>query len=208
MNKIKNALIAFISLTVVMAVVTAVPTQGQGGNKDVNVVNTPNVNVVNTPTVQAQQNGAWNVGITGSPTVQVGNSSSNPVLVRDVDRPTAQPFQLELDVEMADGFGGQNAGFIIPVGKLLVIEQVSAIGTVPAGQHLNFSILSHVLPDLTQRPHYLSSVQSASPQTFYVQSQQVRIYADASAAVRIDRGTFNTGVASATFVVSGYLINK
>ena len=129
-----------------------------------------------------------------------------PILVRDVDRATAQPFEQELDVSMVDGQGGENAFFSIPLGKLLVIEQVSAAGTAPAGQKLSFSILSRVLPDLTQRPKHLSSVQDS--QTFYVQSQQVRIYADANAAVRITRGTANTGIASATFVVTGHLVNK
>ena len=214
MLRIKNTLIAFFGLMMIVALVSAVvPTTslGSGGaavalDKDVNVVNTPSVNVINSPTVQAQQNGVWNVGINGTPTVHVANSTLGPILVRDVDRPTAQPFEQEVDVAMSDGQGGENAFFTIPSGKLLVIEQVSAFGTAPAGQRLSFSILSRVLPDLTQRPHHLSSVQDL--QTFYVQSQQVRIYADANVGVRINRGTANTGIATATFVVTGHLINK
>lgn len=212
MLRIKNTLIALVSLGALIALVAvAIPITSLGHaalppDKDVNVVNTPNVNVVNSPTVKAQQNGVWNVGINGTPTVHVANSTLGPILVRDVDRATAQPFELEIDVAMSDGQGGENAFFTIPLGKLLVIEQVSAFGTAPSGQKLNFSILSRVLPDLTQRPKYLSSEQDL--QTFRVPSQQVRIYGDAQAAVRIDRGTSNTGIASATFVVTGHLVNK
>lgn len=194
-------------------------------DKDVRVINTPTeavptiaqgttniaggVSITNTPTVNAQQSGAWNVGLTGSPTVQVGNPLSNPVLIRDVDRATAQPFEQQVDVTIPDGNGGENGFFSVPFGKLLVIEQVSARGNTPSGQKLSFSILSHVLPDLTQRFHYLSRVQDEdSPTTFLVQSQQVRIYADASVSVRIDRGTANQGTATATFVVTGHLVNK
>ncbi len=214
MLRIKNTLIALISLGAFIALVAvAIPItslgHAAGTDKDVNVVNTPNVNVVNSPTVQAQQNGVWNVGVTGTPTVHVANSTLGPILVRDVDRPTAQPFEQEIDVTLPNGQGGENAFLSVPLGKLLVIEQVSANGTAPSGQHLNFSILSRVLPDLTLRPHRLSSVQEiGSPETFFVQSQQVRIYADATVGVRIDRGSANTGTANATFVVSGYLVNK
>jgi hypothetical protein len=35
-----------------------------------------NLNVANTPTVKAQQDGTWNVGLTGTPTVHVGNFPS------------------------------------------------------------------------------------------------------------------------------------
>src|SRR5262245_60080865 len=44
---------------------------GQG-----NLQVTGNLNVANTPTVKAQQEGEWNVGIAGTPTVDVGNCPS------------------------------------------------------------------------------------------------------------------------------------
>src|SRR5262249_17323381 len=49
-------------------------------------------------TVQAQQSGAWNVGISGTPTVTVGNSAQNPLFVRDVDEPGRSPFQISQNV--------------------------------------------------------------------------------------------------------------
>jgi len=228
MNNLKGYILTAIGVVIVCCgFVLSVPNTGHSApapDKDVRVINSPTeavptiaqgttnvagaVSVTNTPTVNAQQSGAWNVGLTGSPTVQVGNTAGNPVLVRDVDRPTAQPFEQQVEVTIPDGGGGENGFFSVPLGKLLVIEQVSARGNAPSGQRLNFSILSHTLPDLTQRFHYLARVQDEdSPTTFFVQSQQVRIYADASASVRIDRNG-STGMATATFVVTGHLINK
>jgi hypothetical protein len=228
MNNVKGYILTAIGVVIVCCgFVLSVPNTGHSApptDKDVRVINTPTeavptraqgttnvagaVSITNTPTVNAQQSGAWNVGLTGSPTVQVGNDAANPVLVRDVDRPTAQPFEQQVEVTIPDGNGGENAGFLVPLGKLLVIEQVSARGNAPSGQRLNFSILSRVLPDLTLRFHHLTRVQDEdSPTTFLVQSQQVRIYVDGSFAVRIDRNG-STGTATAVFVVTGHLINK
>jgi len=230
MNNLRGYLLTATGVVVlVVGFLLSVPNTGHSApppDKDVRVINTPTqavptiaqgtttvagaVSITNAPTVHAQQSGAWNVGLTGSPTVQVGNALANPVLVRDVDRPTAQPFEQQVAVTIPDGGGGENAFFSIPSGKLLVIQQVSAIGTAPSGQKLHFSILSHVAPDFTQRIHWLSAEhEQGFPETFYVQSQQVQIYADASQGyVRIDRVGGNTGTASATFVVTGYLVNK
>ena len=223
MRRSKSALIAFVSLTALTTLIAAVsPTasKGQGGGggnaKDVNVVNTPGVSVVNTPgvnvanspVVRAQQNGPWSVGITGTPNVLVGNTEVMPVPVRDVDRPTAEPFQQEVEVTIPEGHGGENGFITVPAGKILVIEQVSATGNAPDGQSLSFYVLSRVLPDDTRRPHRLLAVKEEDvPNSFFVASQQVRIYAEAVASVRISR-VGSAGTASATFVVSGHLVNK
>jgi hypothetical protein len=39
-------------------------------------------------TVSAAQSGAWNVGISGTPSVNISNSASSPVLQRNVDAET------------------------------------------------------------------------------------------------------------------------
>jgi len=225
MNKLKKYFFATAGFVVLMSGLllsgantghSAVPT-----DKDVIVINTPsqavptiaqgttNVSVTNTPTVKAQQNGLWNVGITGTPTVQVGNSESSPVLVRDVDRPTSQPFQAEVQVTLGDGQGGQNGFISVPTGKLFVIEQVSAQGTTPAGQRARFSILTHVAPDLVSRTHLLqTSKENEGSNDFFMASQQVRIYADAPGPLLRATRDFTTGTASFTFVVSGYFVDK
>jgi hypothetical protein len=80
MYKFKNSLVAFGGLSLLIgaiAFVTPRSTQGQGGDP---VGPTKPVEVVNTPTVNAQQSGAWNVGITGTPTIRI-DPNSNGVTV-------------------------------------------------------------------------------------------------------------------------------
>jgi hypothetical protein len=228
MRNLKNYAIATLCFVMFTSVfVFSLPQVGQSAltppDKDVRVVNTtnepvpvavqgnPNVNVVNSPTVKAQQNGAWNVGITGTPTVSLDDSPTNPISVRDVDRPTAQPFQYETEVTLEEGEGGQNAAIPVPQGKLLVIEYVSVFGTAPASQRIQqFGLLTHVAPDNVMRPHYLQfTKQDTGFGSFeYTAAQQVRVYADTpGAAARVTR-TPATGTVTFRFIVSGYFVNK
>ena len=226
MKKLKNYIVASAGVLLLVSVIAfSIPQTGHSAvapDKDVRVINstnepvpvvaqgTTNVAVQNVPTVKAQQNGTWNVGITGTPTVQLDDSATNPVFVRDVDRPTAQPFQYEAIVTLGEGDGGQNTSIPVPSGKLLVIEQVSAAAFASADQRISFSILTHVAPDNAMRPHYLQSTKEeiGSGTNLYTVSQQTRIYADTpGAAARITRaGT--TGTVTARFTVSGYFVNK
>lgn len=62
------------------------PVQGtvastQQGAWNVGINGTPSVSVNNSPTVNAIQSGAWNVGLTGTPNVKIGNGFSSPVPV-------------------------------------------------------------------------------------------------------------------------------
>lgn len=116
MKKLKHYLTASIGLILFVSVIAlSLPQTGHSNvavDKDVRVINTPdepipvvtqgttNVAVQNVPTVKAQQNGTWKVDINGTPTVQLDDSSTNPVFVRDVDRPTAQPYQKSVDIAL------------------------------------------------------------------------------------------------------------
>ncbi len=85
-------LIKYLPLTAVLlpigALSLAIP-QGKG-SAPVMVVNTTDNPV---PTVaQGTTLIAGAVGIVGPNTVQIGNTETRPVLVRDLDRPTKQPF--------------------------------------------------------------------------------------------------------------------
>lgn len=229
MNKLKHYLTASVGLILFVSVVAlSLPQNGHSSvadDKDVRVINTSaepvpvvaqgttNVAVTNMPTVNAKQSGAWNVGIAGTPTVQLDDSATNPVFVRDVDRPTAQPFQYEVEVTLEEGFGGQNAVIPVPVGKLLVIENVSAWGTAPADQRIQqFAILTHVAPDNVYRPHYLQFTKQdngyGTANEYTVSSQQLRLYADTpNAYARVTRVPAD-GTVTFRFVVSGYFVNK
>lgn len=116
------------------------------------------VKVVNTPlpvqgTVGAQQNGTWNVGITGGP-VTVSNvldASSNPVpiVVRDADNPARQPFTatcaLAPDTAFATAGFAENCAITgnyprVPPNKRLVIEYVSVHAVFVPGQLANVQV--------------------------------------------------------------------
>ena len=226
MKKLKHYLTASLGLILfVSAIAFSLPQTGHSSlppDKDVKVINTSaeaipvvaqgttNVAVQNVPTVKAQQNGAWNVAIAGTPTVEVGNNTANPVFVRDVDRPTAQPFLKEVTVTVPPGFGGENADLEIPVGKLVVIEQVSVYGTSPANEVIQqFAIANRVPPDNVYRPHYLQfTKQEIQPglNAYTVGSQQVRIYAGPGSFARVAR-IGNTTV-SFRFIISGYFVDE
>ena len=229
MKKLKNYLLSSAGLLLFISVIAlSVPQTGHSSmatDKDVRVINRPteavpvavqgttnvagNVSISNVPTVEARQNGAWNVGITGTPTVQVGNSETTPVFVRDVDRPTDQPFQQEVVVTVNDGEGGQNGFITVPAGKLFVVEQVSALGTAPADQTIeNVAVLTRIVPDLTQRQHYLNITKQESANiNFYRVSQQVKHYGNGSVGVRFSRFPA-VGTVTFRFTVSGYFVNN
>lgn len=102
MKQFKHYTSASIGLILFVTVIAlSLPQSGHSAftppDKDVRVINTASqaVPVVVQGPVAAQQHGSWNVGIAGTPNVQVGNPAANPVLIRDVDRPTAQPFHEE-----------------------------------------------------------------------------------------------------------------
>jgi hypothetical protein len=210
--------IAFVFLISAVLLTSITSTHGAPpADKDVKVINTtaepvPTVAQGTTAvsrTVQAQQNGAWNVGIVGMPVVKIGSDPANPIYVRDVNGSKPQPFQQEVEVMLEPGMGGQNAGIMVPVGKLMVIKQVSASAFAPLGQKLLFSVLTHVTPDLTLRRNFLQTTHdSFGGSNFFLASQSVHIYADTpGAAVRVDRD-LTTDLVTTTFVVSGYFIDK
>jgi hypothetical protein len=151
MNQIKNSLVAFGGLSLLIgaiALVTPRPTQGQGADtagpvKPVTVVNTPadpvpvtgsisgSVNILNTPTVNARQNGAWNVGIVGTPTVGLSPSANtvkiDPSSPLPVNSGANQPFQSLRVFQLANGEREGFSSFNGPIGKQLVIAGADGI---------------------------------------------------------------------------------
>lgn len=66
-------------------------------------------------TVAATQSGTWNVGIAGTPSINVANPASSPALVRNVDN-SSRTF---VTLELVDG-----QSYTVPDGKILILEQV------------------------------------------------------------------------------------
>lgn len=213
MLRLKSSIIAFAILTLVIGVIaaTSARTKGQGSapsSKVVDVDKIPTVNVGNSPTVQAQQSGSWTVGIAGTANVNVANTQSAPVYVRDIDRPTAQPFQQ--NVELSAQFDNRVAlGTItVPPGKLMVIEQVSGLVHRPDGEFVELTVMNNLVPEMDMSFIYLSAVpEEGVPNRMYVKSQQVRIYVDDQASIRLERN-HTLGFLGGRFVISGYLVDK
>ncbi|MDQ3749632.1 MAG: hypothetical protein M3367_11590 [Acidobacteriota bacterium] len=228
MKKLKHYLTASIGLILFVSVIAlSLPQNGHSNiaaDKDVRVINTSdepvpvvaqgttNVAVQNTPTVNARQNGAWNVGITGTPTVQLDDSATNPVFVRDVDRPTAQPFQYQARVTLPDGQSAGDAQIPVPEGKMLVIEFISVSGSAPPDHQIYLSLLSVVgtpSPDNLYLPHFIEyTKQNYGSFNNYTANQQTRIYADAPSVTFRLQHLPATGAVTFRVTVSGYFVDK
>src|SRR5215470_540884 len=111
-------LVAVIALTLVIIVVNAPQSHG-AGSAPVTVVNTPLPVAVTgsttiSGTVNAAQSGAWNVGITGTPVVNVTNTNKSPLFARDVDNPAQQPFAFALCAPSSPAGPCPSSSFTIP----------------------------------------------------------------------------------------------
>ena len=208
------AALGFMILVGSLALSGSPASQAAPPDKDVVVVNTsahpvpvqvqgtPNVNIANMPAV----------GIDASRnTVQVGNTTSSPVLVRDVDNPARQPFQAIVSATLNPSVAAfvQNVA-IVPVGKRLVIEFVSAIADVPADQKVVISVfnqdkfasrgVSHSFPVTPQGT--FSGIDRL------VASESARMYAEPEDSVNfvVSRNSA-AGTANCFFSISGYLVD-
>jgi hypothetical protein len=190
-----------------------VPTTAQGTTNiagNVNVANTPNVNVANTPNVNLAA-GAQ-VGINPSAnTVRLTNTLTSPLPVRDVDF-GRQPFQ---DSASDTQQPGTNASTItiatVPAGKRLVIEFLSALAQMPAGQSLVGCQINTIAPPFGGVTHeLLINEQPAfvNGDALWRASQHLRLYADPGSSVRM-LVTRDSSAGQALFLatVSGYLVD-
>jgi hypothetical protein len=226
MQKPRTHLLAPISLAILVASLVILSAPGSHAappDKDVNVVNTAAnpvpvqvqgvtpVSVTNSPTVGAQQLGQWNVVLSGTPTVQVGNDSSTPLPVRDVDNPARQSFQRELDPLVPSGSFSASDSLTVPAGKRFVIEFASAsidttagtkmwvrIQTTSSGVGLSYSLLPQLQGNF-----------GADGSDFLLASQPMKLYADpgtqVTVVVNVLGGVANTNTGAAVSL-SGYLV--
>lgn len=221
------------SIALAMAVATPQSAPGQAPNPVVvmNPNNQPvpvHVRGVTTVdgTVTTNQGGVWTVrlnpatsvslspgtlvGLAGGTSVAVNNPPSDPVPVRDVDAPT-EIFQAEESIEIPLGVlqGSVNFG-TVPVGRRLVIEQVSAM-------FFDYVLLAtpHTPPsELSVRAgntrHFLIPVYQVDSDwgDVFVVHHQMRMYANAGEAVQvfIKRRLSNGNAAHATATISGYYV--
>ncbi|HSK43227.1 MAG TPA: hypothetical protein VLA83_04980 [Candidatus Binatia bacterium] len=187
--------------------------------------------VTNTPlpvqgTVAAMQSGLWNVGITGTPTVNVANLGSiqltddgHPISVRDADRPTLQPFGAFLICT----FGSDQTCDIfndigpVPNGKVLVIEDYSGECVVPNGTIVasaGFQILSHPTggsTPITNSVHGpVTLAGSLLPgKTEYTFGRITKVYVTAGSTISPDMGVPpGTTAGGCDLLLNGYFVNQ
>jgi hypothetical protein len=96
--------------------------------------------------VNAQQSGPWTIGIdAGKNTVQLANSEANPLPVKITSVGAARkPFQTRAIVTIPAGAGVGFTNVNIPVGKRLVIENVSAVARFPQGLQAFMQFLTYL----------------------------------------------------------------
>jgi hypothetical protein len=217
-NTMKN-LMRTLSLSAMLGVVTlasailGVPSLWAQASLPVKITNTPlpiqgSVNAVIT-NASVPVSGTVNVNslpavqLSGTPTVTVGNAETSPVLTRDVDRPSNEPFSP--GICMFNDFDGVNpcesnlhSGFVVPsttsgkTVKRMVIEFVS--GSCEMSRSDTFLLSLELGIDATLasgRTHYLVPVSvpnvSGGP-NFYAIAQQTRIFVNPGQTVSIGAG--------------------
>ena len=194
-----------MKLIAVVAFAVATPQTGYTQRaQDVNVVNTPNVN--------AQQRGAWSVGINpSSNTVLVASSSREPVFTTQTLQ-VVNVFQKPMEIDLVEGQVLGSTSFTVPAGKLLVIEQVSGLAFM--GGNNQFPVVSFkTTANNNLAEHFLASpFPNGFAQYPVFTFGNASIYADPGSTVELifkrqgDNQTFGTAELKVTF--SGHYINQ
>jgi hypothetical protein len=154
-------------------------------------------------TVSAAQSGSW--------TMTVGNLSDAPIPVRDVNNPANQPLQATAALSL-EGTNGQYATLTtVPVGKRLVIENVSASALIPTGQKLVVAAIQVQLNQSFQSHYLVPTFTGTAANGVFDQfsiGQATRLYADPGTTVRayVERNSF-TDPGFAQMTISGYFVD-
>jgi hypothetical protein len=162
--------------------------------------------------VRAAPSALFNVFITDpvSPSQQARVDSSGNLQVTGSVQIVPEPFQFADDANFVAGSTTALVSVNVPVGKILVIEFLSAEARVPPGQRARFSV------SVTGAGggNGLGFVEATSQGTFsgediFVGSQQVRLYHGSAQPPVLMLATRDStaGAGSATFSVGGYLID-
>jgi hypothetical protein len=212
MNRVRNYLAAMAAAALLALILSL----SNSNNVSAQLSAPDNVKVVNTSrepvptTVQNAVKLATDniVGINpSSNTVQVGNSESNPALVRNVED-ARQPFQQMLDFDFADGQITRSVSLSIPSGKRLVIEYASASLGVGQGQAIVHIEINTTVEGVSAGHFLMAASQGtgAGGNGVFGASQQMRVYADDGLFVNVQRNN-GSGTAGGRVTLSGYLVD-
>ena len=146
-------------------------------------------------------------GSRGCAKVRVVNTASEPVPIFDVDNRARHPFQEKLVKVLSSGEANGGSSLIVPAGKRLEIEHVSADANAPPGQGLWLSIVTTIGGNADFREFNLV-VHPSGISNVRLVSQPLRAFANPGTLVtgsikRLD----TTGQAVVSFTISGYLVD-
>lgn len=183
---------------------------------DVNVINNPSVDVINTP----------DVNVVNSPGVTVENDDLSPVPVTVINgngsTVNGEQIQAKMSFEFADGIIQQQASFIIPPNKRLLVDQVAVYARVPnANQVPAFFIYTspytHCLAsDLSCPIDVITPVGSTGLRIFpspdknglnHAETQTINLFADGSLAIEHIR-VGSSGSSFGWAIITGRLVDK
>jgi hypothetical protein len=217
MKRIVNLSAVIVGLSVVAASLSfTAPKIAAAVAAAVQVVNTPTnpvpitgaVNAAVTGNVNAAVNG--NVGLVPGTTVNVGNTASNPVLVRDVDSAVQTVFGNSSC--NFDNFGRCIVDlYTVPANQRLVIEHLSGDFFIADGQSLSKAEVVHGLaggsyttPIEHLVPHLIGNPSGGQ---LFAANHQTRLYFGPSQTVRLQvYKNFSSPVGYSTVSFSGYFM--
>jgi hypothetical protein len=204
-NVFKNYFLAAMSVSLfAVSFANAQQTEGKRAITLAPSTSTQNVKVVNSSAEPVP------VAVSGTPTVQVGNTAANPVLMRDVDRSSKTPYNAKILVPIADGqdFVFSDPSLVVPAGKRLVIKYASVDVEVPVGQVVSGSL---VVTTQSQIPYQFILNRQASPNgttDVFLAAQLLEIWLEPGAKINVEINRNSTlGGGGAIVTISGYLEN-
>ena len=152
--------------------------------------------------VSAQQSGAWNVNVLGTPTFNL-STPGNALAVRNIDEPGRTPYQSHVRNAFPGGlitvfFSG------VPAGKRLVMEHFSYFAAAPSCSRISFDSQGFLGEDTTSTWLLPSTIGVSGGSTECSVSIPIRAYADAGQSPGILVPS-NLSLFDAT--LSGYLVD-
>lgn len=150
------------------------------------------------------------IAATAAPTqpVRIMNTFSQPVPVSDVDNPARQPFQQLFNFSFDHTQGTNGQSFVVPAGKRLVIEFVSAAIALEMGLVVD-AVVTTTVGGIAGGHHLIPTSMGPAwgfPLSYLI-SKDIRVYADPGTTVGFSITDNLTGNGGAWGTISGYLIN-
>jgi hypothetical protein len=158
MQNLRNKLIACVAVLTLAAIGTMMNRQAARAadppGAPVNIMSpiplpvTGTVAVTGSTTVSgsvaATQSGTWNVGINGTPNVNVANPATAPALTMDISKSALRYVEL-ICTNNPSGNCTQVSGgtYIVPSGQNLVVTSVEITGTPVGGGGMSLYVFSH-----------------------------------------------------------------